>query len=103
METMILNNEARGINWAINPFKELHEVWAELVELHKAGGNVHLVGRIKEIASSIVDIELSPTAFDRDVRLILREENEVFFIIPVSVMEGIEGAYLKILEALEEA
>jgi len=103
MHTITANEGIHGLSWRVNPFEELHRIWAELVELHSTGGRVHIAGRIEEATGSIVDIELSPVAFERDVRLIVRDGNEVFFVVPVNVMEGIEGAYLKILDVLEEA
>ncbi|WP_297535586.1 hypothetical protein [Thermococcus sp.] len=100
MNTITADKGIQGISWRVNPFEELHKIWAELVGFHSAGGRTHMVGSVEEVLGSIVEVELNPVAFEKEVELFVKDGTHTLFVVPVDIMEGIEGAYLRILDVL---
>jgi len=97
----IVGTENKGylLKWRLNPFEELYRVWPTMVKLHGTG-RLHLAGVIKTSLGEIVDFELVPVSFEAERKLLLHEGDDVLFIVPFDINEGVEGAYLRILNVL---
>jgi len=97
----IVGTENKGylLKWRLNPFEGLYRVWPTMVKLHGAG-KVHLTGTLRTSLGEIVDFELVPVSFEAERKLLLHDGDDVLFIVPVDINEGVEGAYLRILNVL---
>ncbi|AEH24242.1 hypothetical protein PYCH_05540 [Pyrococcus yayanosii CH1] len=65
-------------------------------------GKPHLVGRIKLRHRTVVDLNLWPVLYEKEQKFTFKDGDEVFFIIPFDVSEGVEGVYLRLIEVLGE-
>jgi len=88
--------------WAVDPFGHLYALWGNVMELSGEEGVPHLVGALELSGNSVVGIELDVVLHSQERRLSFRDENRIYFILPLDPREGVEGAYLKILDVLRD-
>jgi len=96
---MVENLSGRYVMWSVNPFNMLYQIWHEINSGAKFGVP-HIVGTVKVDGSRIVEMEIEAVPHAREIKLIFAEENRIYFLIPIRVEEGIEGAYLRLIKAL---
>ncbi|WP_297069178.1 hypothetical protein [Thermococcus sp.] len=95
------NGSGLYVSWAVNPFEPLYKIWPDMARIDNEDAVPHLVGNLRLSSGGIVDFEVSAVAHEKPTRLLFRDGNEVLFILPINVGDGVEGAYIKILEILE--
>jgi len=96
-DTRALRNST--LTWGVNPFEVIAPIWKDVVELAKVGVP-HVVGTIKVNHGVVVGLQLSIAAYPEEVSLTFRDEDGLHIILPVEPMDGPEGVYLKLLQAL---
>ncbi|NJE00826.1 hypothetical protein [Thermococcus sp. JdF3] len=92
-----------GVSWAVNPFELLYRAWPDVAKIEGEMAIPHLVGNLRISAGRVVGFEVRAVAHERPTELVFADGNEVLFILPVRAGDGVEGAYLRIVEALRGA
>ncbi|ASJ07321.1 hypothetical protein [Thermococcus pacificus] len=82
-------------------FEAIYSMWGKIVEGSQLAVP-HLVGRARILNGVASLVEMDVVLHTEERPLIIREGNEVSFIVPVEPREGPEGIYLKLQNALEE-
>ncbi|ALM74830.1 hypothetical protein TBCH5v1_0877 [Thermococcus barophilus] len=72
------------------------------MEMNSEQAKLHLVGKAKLRGNVIVDIELSAVLYEKSFEMKFRDKDEIFFVLPFDAETGVEGAYLRIIEAIGE-
>ncbi len=88
--------------WMADPFERLYAIWGPVMEMSGREGVPHLVGTIEVTGNSVTGIELSVVLHSQERHLSFREGNMIYFIVPLNPQEGVEGAYLRILDVLRD-
>ncbi|ASA77443.1 hypothetical protein [Thermococcus sp. 5-4] len=104
MNTRVVSNGSGAyVSWVVNPFEPLYKIWPEVARIGNGEAIPHLVGTLKLSTKGVVDFDVRAVAHEKPTELVFSDRNEVLFILPVKVEDGVEGAYLKIMKSLEGA
>jgi len=98
--------ESDGMNcfrgWRLDPFDELQRVWKAIGDGAPLGVP-HVVGRAIVEDGMVSGLEMSVILHEIETELSFRDGREVYFMIPASQEDGIDGLYMKLDRVLRDA
>jgi len=87
--------------WNLDPFGELQRLW-ETINKGTDLGIPHIVGRATIREGRISGLEMNVSLHEEKKEYSFRDGAEVYFVVPVSPEEGMEGIYVKIHRLLSD-
>ncbi len=87
-----------NFTWKVNPIEKLYELWPEVSEITRIGALPHLVGIVRTFKDNILALEVEAIAYESPTELIFADGDDIYFLVPINPKDGIEGAYIRILE-----
>ncbi len=78
-----------------DPFKEIYSLWNDITDGAKVG-IPHVVGRAEISEDGMKWVDLQVTVYTEESPLVFREQDDVYFVVPVRPDGGVEEVYLRI-------